>query len=722
MGTAEAVGLAEAPADDRPDPRALLAALDVKAPRVRTAPGYRLALGIVAVLMVLLPLSYLALIALIAWGLWWHLRNHTGLVFLSGGFSYLLALIYLSPLAICGIVIAFMLKPLFSRRPAKSLVHSLNPDEEPLLFEFVNRLCDAVRAPRPRRIDIDGGVNAWAGFRSGWRSLVAGNDLVLTIGLPLVGGMNLQQLGSVLAHEFGHFSQGAGMRLGYVIERINRWFQRVVFERDEWDAELERATEVASDLFAWIVHLARGLVSFTRWILEHLMRLGVLFSRRLSRQMEFDADALAAGFAGAASIAEVHQRLGELSVAVNIAEGAYIRSHREGARVDDWPALVVGLERQLTPRQREEIAALSANHIAARFDTHPAPAERIARANREGQPGVFHETAPASVLFRDFEATSKSYTREFYRTQFGEAAATNLRPTASVLEIEGRQAAEFEAAAAFTIVEWTALNSLPVPEGSCRPEPDAAVSAADLEMDRAKMRDQRSTFQEGQRRYLETLPDLEAIRLLQVTRAREIPCILDRPEPVAADVEEAREMAIVRTLSFERALGRRVFKGIRAKIEAAPECAREPLIDECDRLLSVLRLTDSTTAELVSMRLDLAVLHSLLQASTPDEAPPFKLTAAIRGVAESLRGQMESLCRRLEGTPYPLPAAEERLTIARYALRELPPEDDIEGVQSATTVMIPAILDLKMRLAWSLMAHARDGEAALGLGPVEVAN
>jgi hypothetical protein len=54
-----------------------------------------------------------------------------------------------------------------------------------------------------------------------------GNDLVLTIGLPLVAGFNLREFAGVLAHEFGHFSQGVGMRISYVIRSISFWFTRV---------------------------------------------------------------------------------------------------------------------------------------------------------------------------------------------------------------------------------------------------------------------------------------------------------------------------------------------------------------------------------------------------------------------------------------------------------------------------------------------------------------
>lgn len=69
--------------------------------------------------------------------------------------------------------------------------------------------------------------------------MLFGNDLVLTIGMPLVLGLSLRQFAGVLAHEFGHFSQGAGMRLTFIIRTISVWFTRVVYERDQ-----EKITEM----------------------------------------------------------------------------------------------------------------------------------------------------------------------------------------------------------------------------------------------------------------------------------------------------------------------------------------------------------------------------------------------------------------------------------------------------------------------------------------------
>ncbi|MFM7836244.1 MAG: M48 family metallopeptidase, partial [Planctomycetaceae bacterium] len=147
-------------------------------------------------------------------------------------------MLYAAPLISGGMLLLFMLKPFFSRQPEHTGRRTLKRSDEPILFDFVGRICRAVNSPVPSRIDIDCQINASAGFSRGLLSFF-GNDLVLTIGMPLVAGLTMRQFGGVLAHEFGHFSQGAGMRFSWLIRTMNYWFARLVYERDSWDEWLE---------------------------------------------------------------------------------------------------------------------------------------------------------------------------------------------------------------------------------------------------------------------------------------------------------------------------------------------------------------------------------------------------------------------------------------------------------------------------------------------------
>ncbi len=215
--------------------------------------------------------------------------------------------------------------------------------------ELKRKLSQLVGASAPRRIDLDCEVNASASFRRGFVSML-GNDLVLTIGLPLVAGLDLRQLSGVLAHEFGHFAQGGGMRLSYIIRRVNHWFARVVFERDEWDASLKGLSD---DTHHWMVQvvgcLSQGCVWLTRRLLWVLMMLGNAISCFLLRQMEFDADRYEARVAGSAAFESTALKLQGLGLAARCAQHDLGEFSSAARLPDDFPKLVQENYRAFSP-------------------------------------------------------------------------------------------------------------------------------------------------------------------------------------------------------------------------------------------------------------------------------------------------------------------------------------------------------------------------------------
>lgn len=120
--------------------------------------------------------------------------------------------------AAAAIAVLFLLKPIFTRRPQPPKPLEILPQSEPLLFEFVQRICKLLAAPEPSRILVDFQVNASASI-PGFMGLLLGR-YDLTIGLPLAGCLALPEFAGVVAHEVGHFSQRAGLRSYFLIERI----------------------------------------------------------------------------------------------------------------------------------------------------------------------------------------------------------------------------------------------------------------------------------------------------------------------------------------------------------------------------------------------------------------------------------------------------------------------------------------------------------------------
>ncbi len=432
---------------NRPSAAELLAAFGGSIPRAPVSFFYRLGLALVSVMMIFLPVVYLAMIFLAGWGVYLYASHFSNLLKPMRGGSRIFVLqlaLYFVPLFIGVVLVFFMIKPLFARRPPHAQPLAMNPGVESTLYAFIARVCELIGAPMPARIDLDCELNASAGFRRGAASLLT-NDLVLTIGLPLVANLNLREFAGIVAHEFGHFTQGFAMRLSYVIRAVNGWFARVVYERDAWDVALETwSTETEDWRVTILVGMTQAAVGFARWLLMLLMFLGHGVSCFLLRQMEYDADRCAIKLAGSATVESTARRLAVLGQSLQ-------RAYKEmeatwnlnGNLPDDFPAFLADQDARLAPAAREKIQDTMGLERTRLFDTHPSDGDRIRRARQSGEPGVFHLDAPASVLFSNFEIVSKQVTQLHYAEDLGiDFDVAALRPVRPRTVAAGGRAAQ----------------------------------------------------------------------------------------------------------------------------------------------------------------------------------------------------------------------------------------------------------------------------------------
>ncbi|MCC6697964.1 MAG: M48 family metalloprotease [Candidatus Hydrogenedentes bacterium] len=382
----------------------------------RPQPGARLivALGVTAVVMVLLPVLYVLLVLVIAGAVVGYAIAGAYLLSNMAGGPWIRMVLYFAPIIAGIITVFFMLKPLIAPRIIPFPTRELRPEDEPLLFEFLYAVCNTLGAPCPSRVEIELGCNAGASFRRGFLSFL-NDDMVLRIGMPLAGNLAVQEFAAVMAHEFGHFSQRTSMRLGYVVHRINLWFARVVYERDSWDARLEAGAENAGCLMGLTTLIARAAVYLSRRVLWCLMWVGSAISSYTSRQMEYHADACAARFAGSEAVTRSMHRT-SLLVHADVVAAEYMMAR---LREHDDPTSKI-------PANYAKVVAMFAEDIMKRtggrstvtprktglFDTHPSELDRIERVRALNEPGVFHLNGPASALFRDFDRLAKRMSKE----------------------------------------------------------------------------------------------------------------------------------------------------------------------------------------------------------------------------------------------------------------------------------------------------------------------
>jgi len=137
----------------------ILQAFQGDLPRVPVSPLYNLGLTLVAFAMLLLPLIYLGLISGVVYLLYYHATESIGLLQrVSSGRVALFA--YLGPMVVGSLLVLFMIKPLFVRRARYIRPSKIERQEEPLLFAFVEKLCNRVGAPMPNEIPTPRPVSA----------------------------------------------------------------------------------------------------------------------------------------------------------------------------------------------------------------------------------------------------------------------------------------------------------------------------------------------------------------------------------------------------------------------------------------------------------------------------------------------------------------------------------------------------------------------------------
>jgi len=713
-----------------------LAAMDRQIDPVKTPLRYKLALLLAALFMVLLPLVYLAIACGFAYVVYYHAIHSVSIFEHVRGRGVLIAfVIYVGPLVAGVTAVLFMFKPLFSRTIKQSDPHSLTRADEPMLFEFVDKLCDTVHAPRPRRIDVDCQVNASASFRRGALSLLLSNDLVLTIGLPLVAGMSLREFGGILAHEFGHFSQGGGMRLSYVVRSVSHWFTRVVYERDTWDAFLESWSREVDIRIGAIFYLARGCVWLTRKILWGLMMAGHGVSGILLRQMEFDADRHEVRFSGSDVIASTTRRLHELTVAHEMALSDLELAFQEGRLADDVVRLVSMNVEELPAAAETFIDQQITDGKTGWLDTHPCDRERIASGQKENAPGVFRLEVPAEQLFVDFPGVCQRATVSFYQAILGDAfRSEQLHLADDVVAARKEHNKAIEAFNAYFQNGWQPLRSFSVP---FKVLPTHTISAATDATNFTRHRQQMLELAKDQKAANQKIAAADA----ELTECSQASLLLDAEFQVRSDMF-SHNLSSKRLLSdasksvnakwtaaessyaaFQTVVETRLWRAISllvaASVQAGIPDANAWVVECNERLLPALHAMMGAFRNVMNLRSEFdrfMICIQLLQNGHESDG----LVREIRACMSDLKTQLAAIRGKVDQVGYPFSHLEQDMTLKLFLCKTLPSDESIEGHFEATSGLLENYMQTYQRLLARCCEMAQAVELFYGLEPLPI--
>jgi Zn-dependent protease with chaperone function len=194
-------------------------------------------------------------------------------------------------------VVFFLIKFIFATSknedPARIRIYE---KDEPQLFAFLRQLAKDTHTKFPKKTFISPGVNACVFYNSSFWSMFFPVRKNLEIGLGLVNSINLSEFKAIMAHEFGHFSQQS-MKLGSFTYNVNRIIYNMLFQNDSYTKFLSGWGQVH-----WILSLFASITVAIATAIQNILKsVYTLINKHymgLSRQMEYNADAIAASVAG----------------------------------------------------------------------------------------------------------------------------------------------------------------------------------------------------------------------------------------------------------------------------------------------------------------------------------------------------------------------------------------------------------------------------------------
>lgn len=216
----------------------------------------------------------------------------------SGYIMLLASATYVGIIAVCLMSGLFLVKFLFARRSSEEEAKTEVKEEDcPQLFALIRETAEACNSVMPYKVYIDHQANAKVSFNTNFLSMFFPVKKNLTIGLGLLVHLNTEELQGVLAHEFGHFSQNS-MKTGTAVYTANIVLYNLTYGEDAWDRWMERW----ANLNLWFTQLFAAITLWLTYrvklLLQHLYNNVNLAQQELSRQMEYEADAVACSVVG----------------------------------------------------------------------------------------------------------------------------------------------------------------------------------------------------------------------------------------------------------------------------------------------------------------------------------------------------------------------------------------------------------------------------------------
>ncbi len=315
------------------------------------------------------------------------------------------------------LVLIFLITFIIKRHePEKAQLIEIYREQEPELYHVIQQIVDEVHTDFPKKIYLSSEVNASVFYHSSFWSMFFPVRKNLQIGLGLINSVSVDEFKAILGHEFGHFSQKS-MRIGSYVYFTNHMIYHLLYDNDPFKAFVEKWGKVHR-YAATVLGVGVNIIKRIQSLLKKIYQSVNLNYLKLSREMEFHADEIAALVAGPGPVissllrANLAQQSydtvlnfysGKISAAI-ATENIYPQQFfimQFLAKEHKFP-----IEHNLPVVSLEQLNRLNQSKLVYEdpWASHPGIPERISRLRKMDIPSPPLNNAPASSLFTNIAA------------------------------------------------------------------------------------------------------------------------------------------------------------------------------------------------------------------------------------------------------------------------------------------------------------------------------
>jgi Zn-dependent protease with chaperone function len=321
---------------------------------------------------------------------------------------------------IAGIVLICLLKPLVDRKRNRSTSYELKWTEENALAALSEEIGRQVGAPMPVEVRADCSTRCVLSRSRGRH--------VLTIGLPLVACVSVEELTALIAGQLAVHRAGAMGKTTSVIRGINAWLWESVYGATPWDAWLIRVAERPRFTAAKLLVPLRAIKLVSQAVLFVPLFIANTIASHVVRQAELDADRCAVQLVGGTVFTGLLERLAMIDFAWQgiLLELDFL--HGDHQLPDSLPQQLALRMLDMTPEVYSALRETAPGDDGP-LDSRASEADRLAIARETPGAGVLTCSLPASAMLTDYPSLARKMTFDYYVSLFGpQLLKTGMKP------------------------------------------------------------------------------------------------------------------------------------------------------------------------------------------------------------------------------------------------------------------------------------------------------